>query len=110
MYCVNENEIVLKTHKLRTIVESADESKYESPRVSRCSSQSSFDQCDEDNELELVQVTILIKLTNYSLQTVSHDISRVEFHCDVLERNIKRITNNSTKLMEQLEVQDEALE
>ncbi|CAL5970882.1 Hypothetical_protein [Hexamita inflata] len=110
MYCVNESEIVLKTHKLRTIVESAEESKYESPRVSRCSSQSSFDECDEDDELELAQVMILVKLTNYSMQTVQNDIWRIEFHCDVLERNIKRITNNSTKLMEQLEEQEEALE
>ncbi|CAL5970888.1 Hypothetical_protein [Hexamita inflata] len=110
MYCVNESEIVLKTHKLRTIAESAEESKYESPRVSRCSDQSSFDECDEDDELELAHVMILLKLTNYSLQTVSHDISRIEFHNDVLERNIQRITRNSKLLLTKIELQDKTLE
>ncbi|CAL5970885.1 Hypothetical_protein [Hexamita inflata] len=41
------------------------------------------DECDEDDELELAQVMILVKLTNYSMQTVQNDIWRIEFHCDV---------------------------
>ncbi|CAL5976626.1 Hypothetical_protein [Hexamita inflata] len=106
MYCVNENEIVLKTHKLCTIYESDDESQQDSLQISRRSSIS----CIDDNQLHEAEVVNLLKLTNYSIQTVQHDIQHIQKHLEVLERNIKRITKNGSILKIQMELQQETLE
>ncbi|CAL5988066.1 Hypothetical_protein [Hexamita inflata] len=105
MYSVTDNEIILKTHKLCTIQERDEESWQESPRMSRCSSEFEFDG-ENDSELQAIEVINLLKLTNYSLQTVQNAVSHVEFHFELLERNIKRVTKNCFRLMVQLELQE----
>ncbi|CAL5970883.1 Hypothetical_protein [Hexamita inflata] len=106
MYSVTENEIILKMHELCTIQERDEESRQESPRMSRCSSEFEFDG-ENDSELKAIEVINLLKLTNYSLQTVQNTVSHIEFHFELLERNIKRVTKNCSKLMVQLEILEE---
>ncbi|CAL6097097.1 Hypothetical_protein [Hexamita inflata] len=104
MYIVNDKEIIIKVHKLCTIYERDEESQYESPRMSRCSSQNMLDDDNEDTQISAVQLINLLKLTNYSLQTVYHDVLYIQNHFDNLERNIKRVIRNSTKLIMKLEL------